>query len=122
MSVKLKWSLMSSNRRRNRSGQILCDLCGTAPATERHHIVPRYAVMGIGEAWKYADSIYLTTLLCRECHDTADLPTNRDRILRAIYKINGRGKPERGYEMTREIFDKLEEYVRLTWGIPSWQE
>lgn len=112
---------MSSIRRRLPDGRVCCDLCQDAPATERHHIVTRYAVMGNKEAWEWADHHLLTTLLCRDCHEWADVPDIRDKILVGLYEINGRGDREKGYLMVKHIFDKVAAMVTLSWELPSWQ-
>lgn len=99
-----------------RPAPIKCDLCGVNKAQDRHHIIPRRATMGNERESEIANGPYLTSLLCRTCHDTADTDTNRNRLFQRLYQIYGRGNCEAGYTVIKREFDKI---TATTWEIPD---
>lgn len=70
------------------------------------------------EAWKWADSVFITTLLCHECHETADRPVVRAEILKKLYMIHGQGNAEKGKAIVSEVFDKITELITISWELP----
>lgn len=100
-------------------GVSLCDFCAQNWASDWHHIVTRYSVMGSEHDKMCADSEYLTALLCRPCHDIIDSDVNRDALLQKLYWINGTGtnkadRLENGKALMQQAMDKFEQAVGFT--------
>lgn len=98
---------MDKIRRKNSRGQVLCDNCGEAVATERHHIWPKSLTMGNEEAEAIANGPLVTAKLCAVCHTNIDWVQHRDTLLQKLYVINGRGDAEFGYFCMSGVIDDL---------------
>lgn len=109
---------MVRKRRRNSLGQPLCDMCGEAHGAERHHIITRARTIGSAHAASLANGPDITALLCRECHNTIDIPANRDALLQKLYLINGQGDGLKGYEIMKRSFDAATEGIWIQWELP----
>lgn len=112
-------SQMVRLRRRNRNGDPLCDMCGVAPATERHHIIPRHRTVAHEEARRLANQANVTALLCSSCHYDADQIQNRDKLWLKLYAINGNGNAAAGYLSIKRTIDQIKELIWLPWELPD---
>lgn len=106
--------------RPRKNGRVVCDLCGDY-ATDRHHIITKYHTMHNPQASWYANHPWVTTMLCRECHASADSVSNRERILQRLYIINGKGNALVGYLRVKAIYESASECLvsGILWQLPE---
>jgi hypothetical protein len=110
---------MMKVRRLDRNGNISCDMCRLNPATDRHHIVTRYATMGNEQATKLANQAHMTAALCQECHGDIDTDANRETLLQKLYRINGRGDAWIGYTKMKVTLSQIADAgIVLLWELP----
>jgi uncharacterized protein YlaI len=101
-------------------GLVACDLCGCAQASERHHIITKYSTMNRDEMRRLANGPLVTALLCKDCHNKADNVKERTQLLLNLYRINGRGNAQKGYEAMKPIFDKIFDLTAgILWRLPE---
>lgn len=107
---------MARIRRKNPQGKVLCDNCGEAVATERHHIWPKSLTMGNEDAEAVANGALVTALLCAVCHMNIDWTRHRDALIQKLYVINGRGDAAFGYFCMKGVIDILARVMKTNPG------